>query len=714
MKNPLALLIVFTASRLSAGWGPFTETPRIGPAAFNQTEASIASNGFDYLAAWTTDLPNGSSVSAVRVNSDGTMATTLPVPLDPNARGVNISAARDGYFASWISDSGLNAAIMDSYGRIEQRTTIAQPGVTATVTAWNGAVHLVLAQSDGPFTASLFDDNGDVIQSAIPVGDTHGDANARLALTVDGAGFLVLSTKEDAVGHDELYARRISSSGVSSDWFLVRSMVTHVLGLAATSDGTRDIIVWGDGFGVWTTSIDIASNATAPSRQLTSDSARATDVLIASGRTWIAYQNFPSGGGAYIINVDAQGAVSAPAPLSGPSTLATNGTTILCASVAQGPMDLDVEGAFLTATDVGAPFVISMSETAQNHGTLSSDGKTTIAVWDEAIGASHQIFAARFDASSLDPTGIQISSSGDNIDPDVAYNGMASLIVWTRGGEVLGRRLASDGTLLDTNDIRIGDGTAFGAPRVVWDGSGWFVVWVRAVQESPCAAFGTATRVYAAHVSPGGVVLEAGGVQLDPAPLMDQLDVDLDRNGSEYVVAWMNQCAQWHGPTSTAIEMAAVSRDLSSVRSGIVATSGSNPRIAAGADRSLVAWTTIGQTEFRLVDNSLPEATRRRRAFVGQPGSFRSIPGSLIAVDAQDIFTQMTIPNAAPYQGLYDTTLAPDETSATPRMLFVLEPNETLMGRLILQNGWRWMTESMLNSVFDPAAGAPRLWIREF
>src|SRR5881628_3454038 len=178
-----------------------TATPRIGPAAYDQIGPAIASNGFDYLVAWTTTLPTGPAVSAVRVNSDETLATPVAVPLDSNARSVTVTPGRDGYFAAWISDKGLNVAITDSYGRIEHSVTIPQDGLTAgaqTLAAWNGAVCLVVAGFAGPFLGTLLDNNGDVIQSGIPLGDAHGEIT-RFSLIVDSVGFLLLSTKTNSL-----------------------------------------------------------------------------------------------------------------------------------------------------------------------------------------------------------------------------------------------------------------------------------------------------------------------------------------------------------------------------------------------------------------------------------------------------------------------------------------------------------------------------------
>ena len=138
---------------------------------------------------------------------------------DPHGWAISIAPGRDGYFATWISDAGLNAASIDSYGRIEHLARIPKSGLTkasTTLTARNGAVHLVLSGLDGPFTATLFDEDADVLVDNIPIGDTRGDPSTRITLTADSAGFLVLSTKQNALGRVEIYGRRVSTGAFRS------------------------------------------------------------------------------------------------------------------------------------------------------------------------------------------------------------------------------------------------------------------------------------------------------------------------------------------------------------------------------------------------------------------------------------------------------------------------------------------------------------------
>src|SRR6185436_15947083 len=116
------------------------------------------------------------------VRSDGTVGAELATPLDLEAArsyGVSVTAGRDGYFAAWISEKGINAAILDSFGRVERRTAVPYTDVlhnVQTSSAWNGAVHLVVARSaTRPAVAAVFDNNGTAIAPPIAISEVSLD-----------------------------------------------------------------------------------------------------------------------------------------------------------------------------------------------------------------------------------------------------------------------------------------------------------------------------------------------------------------------------------------------------------------------------------------------------------------------------------------------------------------------------------------------------------
>jgi hypothetical protein len=745
VKPSLALLIALSASSLFAsGWISFTTTSRIGPAAYDQVAPVVASNGFDYLVAWTTNIPSGSAIYTVRVNANGTLESELARPLDPSPdvspssdkhpHAVSLTPGRDGYFLAWISDDGLNAAITDAFGAVERRQTVPQdnPKESSTLAAWNGAAYLVLSGFSGPFMATLFDNNGQVIRTNIPIGDTHLDFSHN-ALVADGTGFLVLSTKQTSEGTD-LYGRRVNPSGVPGEWFLIRSMATNVIGIIATYDGSHDVIVWGDAFGLWTMHIDSQSNTTGPARQLFS-----ANVDQLGGALWfdhrlrIGYQTRPD----YkpqVIAVSSDGTMSPPVSFEGgfAPQLATNDTNLLSIrSVATQPnlTGWDVIGSFLSTAATTADFVVSKSAALQQNGELAFDGSNALAVWDETIPPERQIFASRIGASRspADSAGVQISSSGINTNPAAAFNGMNHLIAWTRidesgGAHTVARRFSPDGKVLDSADIVMGDGARGATPRVSTDGTNWLVVWSRSVLQSGCGGMAGSFRLFAARVSPDGVVLDPDGVAVDPDTSRRQVEPDVAWNGSKYVVTWKAFCQGFHNPSFSWIVAATMSPDLAHIEPSTITPDNaaanvefSMPRVAVTADRTLVAWQRDYATiEYRVFGNTILHNPSRLRAVGARPPT-PSFQGTLLGVmrDAAGrllILSQATIPWATAYQGVFSSAVDNGGVAGNREFKFGLAMGERLMGRPMAHENNVWMPEAR----FTPTNGAERLYIREF
>jgi len=697
----LFLALSLLAATSAFAYTEFTPDARTGPSAFGQGGAVVASHG-GYLTAWTTfaPYPLGSSVWI------STPAATTATPLDPGnilARGVSLSSGRDGYFAAWYSDGQMSAAVIDSFGRVERRTRVpltngGEEG--ATLTAWNGAVHLVVCRCR-TLSATLFDDNGDAITPAMEI----GSPDAKIALLSDANGFLVVSS-HPAGDTDALYGRRISSSGVAGDWFLIRGVASRINGVAATSDGSRDIVAWGDQFGVWVMEVGGAA------AQLTPNAAAATDVVSACGRLWIAYQE---NGSSFYMTVASDGFVTPPAALPViPARLATNGSTMLAAGL-RTIADTDVFGSVLTLSGAGEPFLISRSKTDQTNGFIA--GK--LLVWDEQIGAHRQVFIGGFDRA-----GRQLSSDGDNTNPVAAFNGTDYLVVWLRmtepgKAEVVARRVSASGEIIDGADIDVGETLPGLQADVASDGTGWLVASIREVANEGICFLTGGTRVILNRVTPEGMVLDGAGVVMPSREAIAQRDVSLGWTGTRYLLAWRNECALFHNPMRSFISGAFVARDLAEIDDFVVApafNSGlySAPRVAAG-EPSLIAWTIGNSTQFRIING--PVSSRRRSYSPGTPILGR-VDGSTL-IDAVrnpngtfSIFTQGDLTWTAGYRGVFETNVLPTGAQATS-FRYAFGEGEQIAGNVDVSSGVARVVETMFNGVFDPAAGARRLWAAE-
>jgi hypothetical protein len=96
-----------------------------------------------------------------------------------------------------------------------------------------------------------------------------------------------------------------------------------------------------------------------------------------------------------------------------------------------------------------------------------------------------------------------------NYSVDVAFDGTNHLVVWTRSAgpfaDVLGARVAADGTVLDQTPIPISTGEGQqSSPAVAFDGTRYLVVW----DDSRAGN----SDIYGARVSTAGVVVDPGGI----------------------------------------------------------------------------------------------------------------------------------------------------------------------------------------------------------
>jgi hypothetical protein len=115
---------------------------------------------------------------------------------------------------------------------------------------------------------------------------------------------------------------------------------------------------------------------------------------------------------------------------------------------------------------------------------IASDGKSVLVTWTRGAGYPAELLARRVAWTGF-PLGLEIplAASGDNSDRSgVASDGTNFLVTWQDlvSGEVVGRRIRSDGIVVDGAAVRLSDGLAepafntalaFGSGRhcLVWD-----------------------------------------------------------------------------------------------------------------------------------------------------------------------------------------------------------------------------------------------------
>jgi hypothetical protein len=184
-----------------------------------------------------------------------------------------------------------------------------------------------------------------------------------------------------------------------------------------------------------------------------------------------------------------------------------------------------------------SPFVISDSA---EEPAAAVRGDTALVVW-HASGPDSGIRGTRVgaDGAVLDAGGFQISggTSGEE-NPSVAAVGEEWLVAWNQGGasgqDIVGSRVAADGTVLDPAGIEIcacDDDQS--DPVVASSGTSYYVAWTDTHNE----AGDDNEDVYGARVTDTGVVEDPGGVAI-ATTVGIQAALSAGSDGAGFIVTW--------------------------------------------------------------------------------------------------------------------------------------------------------------------------------
>lgn len=322
-------------------------------------------------------------------------------------------------------------------------------------------------------------------------------------------------------------------------------------------------------------------------------------------------------------------------------------------------------GPVSSAFDVSKPS-LRLQRTGSSPA-VAFDGRNFLVVWEDA--RPRGVFGTRVkpDGTILDPAGIPIlfGSGPGGGTPRVAYDGTQFVVVWagtdgvfgrrvSRDGKVrgpafeilegddaagpagiacarelclvtftglddenfiLGRRVLSDGTVLDRDLIDVGvvGPLGRGDSAVAWDGREFLVVWSNATGQQ------ATPDIFGARVLPDGTVVDPGGVPLIPAPGA-QRDAQIVWTGDRFLVVWTDNRSG-----TLDVYGARVRRDLRVEEpEGFPIATGPGDQhdaeLAHHGSKSLVVWT-----------DDASGAERIRGARVGDDGRVRDPGGFAIS-----------------------------------------------------------------------------------
>ena len=422
-------------------------------ASIQETNASLASDGLDYLATWTawntsasTFQILGSRISASAGSLSAVLDTTsLVLSANASHKHSTVTRASSGYLVAW---DGTSMGQTDLYN-----DWVSSSGTVSTGSGFAVSTVSSLMQTE-PAVAS------------------------------NGSNYLVVWT-ETAGSTVMIYGTRVTKYGGVLDvpGLQLTTASRERQSPVVASNGTDYLVAWMD------------------YRDINWDIYGAR--VLGSGSSSSAV-------------VDSNGfAISTDSSFENAPAVGSNGTDYLVAWRRDPSSRGDVYGARVTSAGVVQDTTaIAIATNTVEHYTprVASNGTNYFVVWAE-YASSFDIHGARVSGAGvvLDTSSIVISSAlGDQYDPDVASNGTDFFAVWTdyRSGtntDVYGARVSGSGSVLDSSGLALCTETVQQAsPRTAFDGTNYVAAWAD-------YRWGTSWGIYATQVTGSGTVVTPSG-----------------------------------------------------------------------------------------------------------------------------------------------------------------------------------------------------------
>jgi hypothetical protein len=378
--------------------------------------------------------------------------------------------------------------------------------------AFNGSVFLMVwtdkrrdCDSADILGTRLLPDGTVLDQSSIAISLAQHSQSAP-AVCFDGTDFLVVwEDRRNDGEYQDIYGARVSPDGTVLDTggIVISAADGHQRYPAAVFDGTNSLVVWDDGR---TGDLDIRGARVTPDGTVLD-----TEGLVILQA--VDSQQHP--------DVSADGTNSLVAWYDGRIGL----SGICGARVTPQGTVLDTQG-----------FTISpMWVNDSVFPAIEFGGDNFLVVWENGSGG---IWGARVtpQGTVLDPDGL-ILSLGFHYFPDLAFDGEKYLAVWYEDicpGDIFGVRVAADGMVLDTAEIRITRELRLQTnPCAAFGGTNFVVAW------QDCRVDGIRSDIYGARVTSEGAVIEPDGFLVSMAA-SGQTNPAAAFDGDNFLAVWQD------------------------------------------------------------------------------------------------------------------------------------------------------------------------------
>jgi hypothetical protein len=530
----LSLLLTLTLP-LTAALVPGSEKPVTAPlldvaaldvAAYDQSDARIATDGNSFLTIWIDhSLIGTGDLLGMSVKADGTRAGDEPMRIAATPDSEQRPALAWGagrYLAVWSTPLGLRARFIGNDSALSATIEIeALPnGGTQPYLAFNGHVFLVVWSNGfgATFRGAVIDGNGTVLKrfDVASTDKTLSDS----ALAAAGGAFQFITAISDFGGAPngngypaDVGMTRIAEDGTVGPRVVVAPASTPAFTLSAASRNDEIAIGWTTALaipGALVRTVRVTPSGAGAVESIPADGLVLNDVAADASGFLVLYGDHQH---RYLRRLDSASSITLAVPALESELLdaASNGARTVAIvrglprlGFEYGPAGGDLYLMRLDTHDF-QPLVVAPRH--QMYPDLAAATDLRLAVWCEYLGNERRlgILAARLDPNgqTLDPAGIDLGADVYHPAPArVASNGTDWLVTWVDDVTVYGARVSHAGVRLDAAPLVIATGVLTGsAVAVSWDGTQYVVVYQRGQ-----FLRGLRATIRAARISPAGVI----------------------------------------------------------------------------------------------------------------------------------------------------------------------------------------------------------------
>jgi len=598
-----------------------------GPASGSQFSYGVASNGEGWRVMWGDE--NDYSVSTSGIGSDGSLLDASGIEFghqEWSSQGLTSSVVGtgSGFIAVWAEGFDIWAARLDSAGTPIDSFLVfeSEYGADAPAVAFDGdstclVACMVYTETDMDIYAARITTSGQVLDSTpFALAEDPARYEAFPAVAFGQGVYLAAWTSFDtSFMQVTSKAIRVSAGGAVLDTaiFLRHDLAMMQVYPAVAFGDTCFLASWAEGMAqtdVYAARVSVSGDIIDPAGiQLCSGPTQGMNSSVGFDGTRYLVMWCETDSGAYYsalrgrrITVDGVPLDSElirpqlPCGCQYPKVAADHADFLVAFDAADtlsydngvGCLRISPDGAVL---DSGIFFPLGADEQYGPSG--ASDSTDYLAVWLESQAQGDAVNAARIsdDGTVLDSVGFLVNgATGDKQNLATGFGDSLYLVAWEDyrsidASHIYCARVSRDGQVLDPDGIMVCDALSSQySPDISFDGQNFLVVWSDSRSQ-------VTNNIYAARISPAGVVLDLGGIVVAAADTFADGQPAVCFTGTGYLVVWpgMNTNSYESRVCGALVSPAGLITKPRFVVGGAENFQNS-PSLACGPTNSLVAW----------------------------------------------------------------------------------------------------------------------------